>query len=71
MALIPARGDGVSGASYTYQDAPGYGTFHYLLEDLDNQGVGKYHGPVRVNVTPVGWPSAQGERVYLPVMLRR
>ena len=35
-------------------------------EDLDNQGLSKHHGPVRVNVTPVGWPSAKSNGCISP-----
>lgn len=48
--LIPARGDAVSGANYSYIDTPGKGTFYYNLEDLDYKGVGTMHGPEKVRV---------------------
>ncbi|MDN3515170.1 MAG: hypothetical protein NG747_12325 [Candidatus Brocadia sp.] len=43
--LIPARGNAVSGASYSYVDTPGKGTFYYTLEDVDYYGVSTMHGP--------------------------
>jgi len=49
-ALIAAQGDPVSGASYSFADAPGYGTFYYKLEDVDLYGVSTLHGPVKVTV---------------------
>ena len=49
-ALIAAEGDPVSGASYSFVDAPGYGTFYYQLEDVDYNGVSTMHGPVKVTV---------------------
>jgi hypothetical protein len=49
-ALIPAQGDPVSGASYSFTDVPDYGTFYYQLEDVDLYGVSTMHGPVRVTV---------------------
>ena len=44
--LIAAQGDAVAGASYSFVDAPGYGTFFYKLEDVDFNGVSELHGPV-------------------------
>ena len=55
-ALIPAQGDAVSGASYRFVDAPGYGNFSYMLEDLDDFGVSTLHGPVEVRVRPAWFP---------------
>ncbi|MDN3514801.1 MAG: hypothetical protein NG747_10420 [Candidatus Brocadia sp.] len=49
-ALIPAQGDAVSGASYSYVDAPGKGAFYYKLEDVDYYGVSTMHGPEKVRV---------------------
>jgi hypothetical protein len=49
-ALIPAQGDPVSGASYSFLDTPDYGTFYYQLEDVDYHGVSTLHGPVKVTV---------------------
>jgi hypothetical protein len=49
-ALIVAQGDPVSGASYSFADAPGYGTFYYQLEDIDYYGVSTLHGPVKATV---------------------
>ena len=45
-ALIAAQGDAVAGASYSYVDTPGYGTFYYKLEDMDYNGVSELHGPI-------------------------
>jgi len=60
-ALIPAQGDAVSGASYSFLDTPGYGVFYYQLEDVDYYGVSTLHGPVKVKVLrlflpPPLWP---------------
>lgn len=49
-ALIAAEGDAVAGASYSYADAPGAGTFYYQLEDVDYNGVSSRHGPVEATV---------------------
>lgn len=51
-ALIPAEGDAVSGASYSFMDTPGSGTFYYQLEDVDFNGVSTLHDPVVVEVRP-------------------
>lgn len=47
---IPAQGTAVSGASYSYIDTPGNGTFFYKLEDVDYHGVSTMHGPEKVRV---------------------
>jgi hypothetical protein len=49
-ALISAKGDAVSGASYSFVDTADYGTYYYKLEDVDLYGVSTMHGPVRVTV---------------------
>jgi hypothetical protein len=49
-ALIAAQGDPVSGAGYSFADAPDYGTYYYKLEDVDLYGMSTLHGPVRVTV---------------------
>jgi hypothetical protein len=49
-ALIVAQGEAVSGASYSFVDTPGYGTFYYQLEDVDFYGVSTIHGPVWVEL---------------------
>ena len=54
--LIPAQGNGAYGASYSFEDTPGRGTFYYKLEDVDENGVSAMHGPVKVRVR-----SAEGE----------
>ena len=43
--LIAAEGDPVSGASYTFVDTPGRGTFYYRLEDIDFFGLSTEHEP--------------------------
>jgi hypothetical protein len=48
--LVVAKGDPVSGASYSFVDTPGYGTFYYQLEDVDYYGVGTLHGPAKATV---------------------
>ncbi|GAN35363.1 SBBP repeat-containing protein, partial [Candidatus Brocadia sinica] len=48
--LIPARGNAVSGANYSFVDTPGKGTFYYKLEDVDYNGASAMHGPEKVRV---------------------
>ena len=48
--IIPAKGNSTSGASYSYKDTPGIGTFYYKLEDVNNEGVSTIHGTVRVQI---------------------
>jgi hypothetical protein len=55
-ALIPAQGDVVTGALYSFVDWPGYGTFHYLLADVDVNGETTLHGPIEVQVKPPWLP---------------
>jgi hypothetical protein len=45
-SLIAAEGDPISGASYTFVDKPGRGTFYYRLEDVDYFGLSTLHTPV-------------------------
>jgi hypothetical protein len=45
-SLIVAEGDPLSGASYTFADMPGRGTFYYRLEDVDYFGLSTLHTPV-------------------------
>jgi len=52
-ALIAAQGDAVKGARYSFVDSPGKGTFYYLLEDADYNGVTTLHGPVEATVAPL------------------
>ncbi|NUO07665.1 MAG: SBBP repeat-containing protein, partial [Candidatus Brocadia sp.] len=49
--LIPARGNAVSGAGYSYVDTPSSsGTYYYKLEDVDYYGVSAMHGPEKARV---------------------
>ncbi|NUO10061.1 MAG: IgGFc-binding protein [Candidatus Brocadia sp.] len=48
--LISANGNATSGASYSYVDTPGRGTFYYKLEDVDYNGVSTMHGHEKVRV---------------------
>jgi hypothetical protein len=63
--LIPAEGDAVSGASYTFTDADVVKgvTYYYKLEDVDIHGVSTFHG--LVSATP-----ATIRRIYLPLILK-
>jgi hypothetical protein len=62
-ALLRAVGEGVSGASYSFVDRPGYGVFYYWLEDVDYSGRTTLHGPAAVTVkTPYRLPA------YRPVI---
>lgn len=48
--LIPARDNAATGASYSYEDSPGRGTFYYKLEDVDRNGATTMHDPEKVRV---------------------
>jgi CSLREA domain-containing protein len=61
-ALIPAQGDALTGASYTYADAPGAGAFSYELEAVLVGGGAGWHGPVMVQVAPYS--------LFLPMVAR-
>ncbi|MDY7077084.1 MAG: hypothetical protein SXV54_09190 [Chloroflexota bacterium] len=51
--LIAAKGDPVSGASYSFLDkGASPGTYYYKLEDVDYYGVTTLHGPASVTVMP-------------------
>lgn len=60
--LIPAEGDPVSGASYTYVDTNIVrgNTYYYKLEDIDFNGISTFHGPVLAITS--------GPRLYLPLI---
>jgi hypothetical protein len=63
--LIPAKGDAVSGASYTYTDhnvIKGM-TYYYKLEDVDTHGVSTFHGPVSATAGTI-------RSIYLPVIIK-
>ena len=64
-ALIPAKGDPVSGASYVYTDTDVIKrvTYYYKLEDVDIHGVRAFHGPVSVTPSLI-------HRVYLPLVFK-
>jgi hypothetical protein len=64
-ALIPAEGDALSGASYSYTDSDVMqgATYYYKLEDVDTRGVSTFHGPV--SATP-----GRIRRIYLPLVVR-
>jgi hypothetical protein len=47
---LPAQGNSAVGASYSFEDTPGRGTFYYKLEDVDYSGTSAMHGPVKVRV---------------------
>jgi hypothetical protein len=53
-ALIPAEGDALSSASYTFTDSDVIEriTYYYKLEDVDIRGVTTLHGPVSARVRP-------------------
>lgn len=61
--IIAAAGEAVSGASYRFADAPGYGVFYYWLEDVEFTGIATLHGPLQVTVTP-----SFGRPMYRPVL---
>ena len=48
-ALIPAQGNPTQGASYEYTDTGlrNGKTYYYKLEDIDNNGISTFHGPVK------------------------
>jgi hypothetical protein len=61
--LLPALGDGMTGAAYRYVDTPGFGAFYYQLADVGAAGGGAQHGPVGVQVVPP-------HRLCLPILTR-
>jgi hypothetical protein len=67
-ALIDPADDGISGATYAFDDQPGAGTWYYWLEDIDLNGTTTLHGPVRVQVEPA--PAAGDDQLFLPIIIR-
>jgi hypothetical protein len=63
--IIPAEGDEISGASYTYTDTDVVkgGTYYYQLEDVDIHGVSTFHGPVSATLEAI-------RSIYLPIMVK-
>ena len=49
--LLAAKGDALSGGSYSFSDASGYGTYYYWLEDVSYAGFRTMHGPALAVVT--------------------
>lgn len=68
--LIPAEGDPVTGASYSYLDTAALGEtiYYYQLEDIDFFGVSTIHGPVNTATGLTGGPSR--ENTYLPLIIK-
>ena len=62
-ALIPARGDSVTEASYSYTDFDATGTgFLYELEDIGYDGVGTFHSlTARYMALSAGWNLIGGD----------
>lgn len=50
--LIPAEGNALTGARYTFTDRPGRGTFYYRLEDIDYNGLSTLHEPKMADLGP-------------------
>ena len=48
--LIPAPGNATTGATYSFEDTPGRGTFYYKLEDVDFYAESTMHGPEKVRI---------------------
>jgi hypothetical protein len=48
--MLAAVAEAVSGADYSFTDAPGYGTFYYWLEDVELSGRTMLHGPISVTI---------------------
>jgi hypothetical protein len=61
--IIAAKGEAVSGASYSFIDEPGYGTYYYWLEDVEFTGKTTLHGPVKVTLAP-----SLGRPLFRPVL---
>ncbi|MCG3209543.1 MAG: hypothetical protein FOGNACKC_03170 [Anaerolineae bacterium] len=70
-AIIPAKGEAVSGASYTYFDAAATEAntvYYYKLEDIDTSGISTFRGPVDTASGTTGNPD--GQRIFLPVITK-
>ena len=48
-SLIPAKGSSTQGTSYEFIDTnvQNRQTYYYKLEDIDNNGISTFHGPVK------------------------
>jgi hypothetical protein len=70
-ALIQAKGDAVSGASYSYLDTAASDPnqiYFYKLEDIDTSSVRTFHGPVDTSSDTTAEPETV--RIYLPVVVK-
>ncbi|OQZ02320.1 MAG: hypothetical protein B6D34_11335 [Candidatus Brocadia sp. UTAMX1] len=60
--LIPAPGNATTGATYSFEDTPGRGTFYYKLEDVDFYGESTMHGPEKVRIRAKDLASRKAKR---------
>ncbi len=62
-ALIPAKGDSVTGATYVYEDLDARGAdYSYQLEDIDYSGVSTFHDlTARYVALVTGWNILDGD----------
>jgi hypothetical protein len=70
VALLPARGDAVSGAVYTFVDtkvSPGV-RLYYILDVIDTTGATITHGPVSAVASAPCGGEVVCQRVYLPLL---
>lgn len=69
--VLPARGDTVSGGSYSYLDTAATDPdtiYYYKLEDIDLNGVSTFHGPIN---TSSGVSADPGDKqIYLPIIVK-
>jgi hypothetical protein len=63
-APIPAAGDGLTGAAYTWTDPGGSPGASYWLQALDRDGAVAEHGPVQAAAPSA---PAAGHRVFIPL----
>ena len=73
--FIAAKGDPVSGASYTYVDTDVEEdvTYYYKLQDVDLYGYDEWHGPVSATASsnqPDNLPLLPTSPVYLPLIVK-
>ncbi len=50
--LIPSIGNSVEGATYSFEDSPGFGSFLYLLEEVEIDGSASRHPALLLELRP-------------------
>ena len=65
-SLILPDGSPLEGATYRYDDSPGYGQFLYRLEDFETDGTSEFHAATLVeNIPRIFPPKVTGSEIHI------